>query len=87
MLLCNSYYKIQKIYIYKSCSSKVLGYTYFDDPSLTVKQRRRFKDAETREIFLIKNDHEVRESVLDTINDSIAEPIQGNSWYQRIYSM
>ena len=61
--------------------SQVPGYTYFDDPSLTVKQRRRFKDAETREIFLIKNDHEVRQSILDTINENIGQPIQGNIEY------
>ena len=56
---------------------KVLGYTYLDDPSLTVKQRRRFKDAETRDIFLVKNDQEVRRCILDTINDSVQQPIQG----------
>ena len=56
---------------------KVLGYTYLDDPSLTVKQKRRFKDSETREIFLIKNDQEVRESIFDTITNAIGTPIQG----------
>ena len=56
---------------------QVLGYTYIDDPSLTVKQRRRFKDAETREIFLVKNDYEVRQSIFDAIDNSIGRNIQG----------
>ncbi len=56
---------------------KVLGYTYLDDPSLTVKQRRKFKDAETREVFLVKNDQEVRRCILDAINDNLQQPIQG----------
>ena len=56
---------------------QVLGYTYIDDPSLTVKQRRRFKDAETREIFLVKNDQEVRQSIFDAIDNSIGINIQG----------
>ena len=56
----------------------MLGYTYLDDPSLTTKQKRRFQDdSETREIFLIKNDKEVRQSILDTISNSVVEPIQG----------
>ena len=56
----------------------MLGYTYLDDPSLTTKQKRRFQDdSETREIFLIKNDQEVRQSILDTISNSVVEPIQG----------
>ena len=55
----------------------MLGYTYLDDPSLTIKQKRRFKDSETREIFLIKDDQEVRQSILDVISSNIGGPIQG----------
>ena len=71
----------------------MLGYTYLDDPSLTTKQKRRFQDdSETREIFLIKNDQEVRQSILDTISNSVVEPIQGKlkkkkTFMNRIWSI
>ena len=62
----------------------MLGYTYLDDPSLTIKQKRRFKDSETREIFLIKDDQEVRQSILDVICSTIGEPIQGKYYHSDV---
>lgn len=55
---------------------KVLGFTYLDDPTLTSKQRRSFGSASTREIFLIKNDDEVRSEIFDSLL-SLGKPIKG----------
>ena len=55
---------------------QVLGYTFIDDPSLTVRQRKRFEDPENRDIFLVKTDQEVRLAVFDAIA-AIRKPIKG----------
>ena len=55
---------------------KVLGFTYLDDPTLTSKQRKTFENVNTREIFLVKNDDEVRANVFDSIL-TVGKPIKG----------
>ena len=55
----------------------ILGYSYIDDASLTVNQRRRFeKEVSLREDFLVKTDTEVQRDVFLAIS-SLKEPILG----------
>ena len=54
-----------------------LGYTYIDDASLTVNQRKRFeKEVSLREDFLVKTDTEVQKDVFQVIS-TLKEPILG----------
>ena len=56
----------------------ILGYTYIDDASLTLNQRRRFEKAPSlREDFLVKTDDEVRRDIFKKIS-GLKDPILGN---------
>lgn len=55
----------------------ILGYTFIDDASLTLNQRRRFEKAPSlRDDFLVKNDDEVRRDIFRTIS-TLKESILG----------
>ena len=55
----------------------ILGYTYIDDNSLTVNQKRRFEEEiSLREDFLIKKDTEVQRDVFRTLA-TLKEPELG----------
>ena len=57
----------------------VLGFTYIDDGSLTLNQRRRFESAPSlREDFLIKTDDEVCHDIFKKISD-LKDPILGSN--------
>lgn len=59
----------------------VLGFTYIDDGSLTLNQRRRFESAPSlREDFLIKTDDEVCHDIFKKISD-LKDPILGNVFF------
>ena len=61
---------------YVMFSSK--GFTYVDDASWTVNQRKRFETSPNlREDFLVKTDDEVRMAVFDKIS-SLQDPVQGS---------
>lgn len=54
------------------------GFTYVDDASWTVNQRKRFETSPNlREDFLVKTDDEVRMAVFDKIS-SLQDPVQGS---------
>ena len=60
---------------YVMFSSK--GFTYVDDASWTVNQRKRFETSPNlREDFLVKTDDEVRMAVFDKIS-ILQDPVQG----------
>ena len=53
------------------------GFTYVDDASWTVNQRKRFETSPNlREDFLVKTDDEVRMAVFDKIS-ILQDPVQG----------
>lgn len=56
----------------------ILGFTYIDDASFTLNQRKRFqREPSLREDFLIKTDDEARRDIFRTIS-SLKDPMLGN---------
>ena len=61
-----------------SAEPAVLGFTYIDDGSLTLNQKRRFESVPSlREDFLVKTDDEVRRDIFKKLS-GLKDPILGN---------